>query len=125
MKFAGIIPRRSACASPSLAALRRGRARLIRRACDVDRFVAIKVLPPSLAESRDLLSRFEREAKAVAALNHPNILGIYDLGREGERTCAVMELLEGEALRNRLRAGAMSARKAVDVASQGLEGRPS
>ncbi|MGZ5425959.1 MAG: protein kinase domain-containing protein [Thermoanaerobaculia bacterium] len=88
----------------------------------LDRFVAIKVLPPSLAESRDLLSRFEREAKAVAALNHPNILGIYDFGKEGEHTYAVMELLEGESLRDRLRAGAMAPKKAVELASQVAEG---
>lgn len=88
----------------------------------LDRFVAIKVLPPSLSESRDLLSRFEREARAVAALNHPNILGIYDFGNEGERTYAVMELLEGESLRDRLRAGAMAPKKAVELASQVAEG---
>ncbi len=88
----------------------------------LDRFVAIKVLPPSLLESRDLLARFEREAKAVAALNHPNILGIYEFGKEGERTYAVMELLEGESLRDRLRAGAMAPKKAVELASQVAEG---
>jgi eukaryotic-like serine/threonine-protein kinase len=88
----------------------------------LDRFVAIKVLPPSLVDSRELLSRFEREARAVAALNHPNILGIYDFGKEGERTYAVMELLEGESLRERLRVGAMAPKKAVEVASQMAEG---
>jgi tRNA A-37 threonylcarbamoyl transferase component Bud32 len=88
----------------------------------LNRFVAIKVLPPSLAESRELLSRFEREARAVAALNHPNILGIYDFGKEGEHTYAVMELLEGESLRDRLRTGAMAPKKAVELASQVAEG---
>ncbi len=88
----------------------------------LDRFVAIKVLPPSLAENGDLLTRFEREAKAVAALNHPNILGIYDFGREGEHTYAVMELLEGESLRDRLRAGALAPKKAAELASQMAEG---
>ena len=88
----------------------------------LERFVAIKVLPPSLAESRDLLSRFEREARAVAALNHPNILGIYDFAREGEYCYAVMELLEGESLRDRLRAGAIAPKKAVELASQMAEG---
>ena len=88
----------------------------------LDRFVAIKVLPPSLAESRELLSRFEREARAVAALNHPNILGIYDFVKEGEHAYAVMELLEGESLRDRLRAGAMAPKKAVELASQMAEG---
>jgi eukaryotic-like serine/threonine-protein kinase len=88
----------------------------------LDRFVAIKVLPPSLAENQDLLSRFEREAKAVAALNHPNILGIYDFAKSGEHTFAVMELLEGESLRERLRAGAIAPKKAVELASQLAEG---
>jgi hypothetical protein len=88
----------------------------------LDRFVAIKVLPPFLAGDLDLLSRFEREAKAVAALNHPNILGIYDFGKEGEHSFAVMELLEGESLRDRLRTGAMAPKKAVELASQIAEG---
>ncbi len=88
----------------------------------LDRFVAIKVLPSNLAQSGDLLARFEREAKAVAALNHPNILGIYDFGREGEQTFAVMELLEGESLRDRLKAGPISPRKVVEFAQQIAEG---
>ncbi len=88
----------------------------------LDRMVAIKVLPPSLAQNGDLLLRFEREAKAVAALNHPNILGIYDFGREGGHTYAVMELLEGESLRERLRAGALAPKKAIEIARQMAEG---
>ncbi len=88
----------------------------------LDRFVAIKVLPPSLAESPDLLTRFEREAKAVAALNHPNILGIYDFAKSGEHTFAVMELLEGESLRDRLRAGALPPKKAVELGVQLADG---
>ncbi len=88
----------------------------------LDRLVAIKVLPPALAKSGDLLVRFEREAKAVAALNHPNILGIYDFGQEGDHAYAVMELLEGESLRERLKAGAMAPKKAVEIARQMAEG---
>ena len=88
----------------------------------LDRQVALKVLPPALARSGDHLVRFEREAKAVAALHHPNVLGIYDFGREGEHTYAVMELLEGESLRDRLRAGALSPRRAVEIARQMAEG---
>jgi hypothetical protein len=84
----------------------------------LDRLVAIKVLPPSLAEVPDLLARFEREAKAVAALNHPGILGIFDFGTADGITFAVMELLEGETLRERLRAGPVPLRKAVDWAWQ-------
>ena len=88
----------------------------------LDRMVALKVLPPSLARSGDLLARFEREAKAVAALNHPNILGIYDFGCQGDHNYAVMELLEGESLRERLKTGAMAPKKAVEIARQMAEG---
>jgi serine/threonine protein kinase len=88
----------------------------------LDRYVAVKVLPPSLAENGDLLARFEREAKAVAALSHPNVLGIHDFGTDGHHTFAVMELLEGENLRERLKQGALAPRKAVEIALQVAEG---
>jgi hypothetical protein len=84
----------------------------------LDRFVAIKVLPASMGDDPVLVARFEREAKAVAALSHPNVLGIFDFGREGTTFYAVMELLEGENLRERLRAGFLPIRKALDIASQ-------
>jgi Tol biopolymer transport system component len=84
----------------------------------LDRDVAVKVLPEELAAHPDALARFEREAKAVAALNHPNILGIYDFGKEGSVAYAAMELLEGETLRDRLDAGAIPVRKAIDYAHQ-------
>ncbi|MBI2188532.1 MAG: protein kinase [Acidobacteria bacterium] len=66
----------------------------------LDRDVAIKVLPEHLAADRDALQRFEREAKAVAALSHPNILAIHDFGSERGIACAVTELLEGQTLRH-------------------------
>jgi Protein kinase domain/Double sensory domain of two-component sensor kinase len=69
----------------------------------LSRDVAIKVLPAS-SGSMDALARFEREARAVAALNHPNILAIHDVGAEGAVHFVVTELLEGETLRARLRA---------------------
>ena len=68
----------------------------------LDREVAVKVLPSSLARDPAALARFEREAKAVAALSHPNILAVHDFGTSGDTTYAVMELLEGESLRQRL-----------------------
>ena len=86
------------------------------------RDVAIKVLPERLAEDADALSRFEREAKAVAALSHPNILGIFDFGRENSVVFAVMELLEGSTLRERLEGGALPFRKCVDYGIQIAEG---
>jgi serine/threonine protein kinase len=84
----------------------------------LDRDVALKVLPARLAESQEAFDRFEREAKAVAALSHPNILAIHDFGTHEGRAYAVMELLEGETLRQRLTAGALPTRKAVDYAAQ-------
>ena len=82
----------------------------------LDRFVAIKVIPEALAGDRDLLARFEKEAKAVAALSHPNVMGIHDFGRENDVTFAVMELLEGESLRQKLKAGPLSPKRAVEIA---------
>ena len=85
------------------------------------REVAVKIIPEALAGPQ-ALERFEREARAVAQLSHPNILAIHDFGREGETAYAVMELLEGETLRQRLGNGALPARKAVDLAAQIAEG---
>ena len=84
----------------------------------LDRDVAIKVLPAQLTADPEALARFEREAKAVAALAHPNILSIYDFGTHEGISYAVTELLEGETLRDKLDAGAVSQRQAVDWAQQ-------
>ena len=81
----------------------------------LDRDVAIKVLPDSVARDPDRLARFEREAKAVAALSHPNILEIFDFGSEGDVTYAVAELLEGSSLRERLQHGPLPWREAVEI----------
>ena len=78
------------------------------------RDVAIKVLPDAFANDAERLARFEREAKSLAALNHPNIAQVYGF----EERALVMELLEGETLRDRLKAGALPARKAIDYAAQ-------
>lgn len=75
------------------------------------RDVAIKVLPDRLATDNDARSRFEREAKAVAALSHPNILSIFDVGNESGIVYAVMELLEGETLRSWLLKGPLTWRQ--------------
>ena len=84
----------------------------------LDRDVAIKVLPDLFARDSDRLARFEREAKAVATLSHPNILSIFDLGTDHGTAYSVTELLEGETLRGRLEAGALPQRKAVEYAGQ-------
>ncbi len=88
----------------------------------LDREVAIKVLPASFANDADRLRRFEQEARATSALNHPNILTIYDIGSHEGAPYIVAELLEGEELRAQLppqsEAGALPVRKAMDYAQQ-------
>jgi len=86
------------------------------------RDVAIKVLPQRLASDPVALARFEREAKAVAALSHPNILAIHDFGEAEGRHYAVTELLEGESLRQALAAGPLPSRKVVEHGRQIAEG---
>src|SRR6202166_5132729 len=88
----------------------------------LDRDVAIKVLPESVAANPDMLARFEREAKAVAALSHPNILSIFDFGTDHGVSYAVMELLQGQTLRDRLDAGPIPRKLAVDYAAQIAKG---
>ena len=84
----------------------------------LNRDVAVKVLPVVFATDPDRLARFEREARAVAALSHPNILAIHDFASHGRVAFAVMELLEGETLRQRLTDGPLGVRKALDYANQ-------
>src|SRR5512132_2707038 len=88
----------------------------------LQRDVAIKVLPRSLAADPDALARFEREALAVAALSHPNILAIFDFGTHEGIVYAVMELLEGETLRGKLDTGPIPQKQAVDYALQVVKG---
>ena len=103
-----------------LALLGSGGMGVVYRARDerLGRNVALKILPDNFAKDPERLARFEREAKAVAALSHPNILGIYEFGNSEGVAFAAMELLEGETLRARLDAGALPARKAMDCATQ-------
>jgi TolB-like protein/tetratricopeptide (TPR) repeat protein len=86
------------------------------------REVAIKVLPQALAADPEALARFEREALAVAALSHPNILSIFDFGNEDGIAYAVMELLEGETLRGKLDDSPVMQRQAIDYALQIAKG---
>jgi serine/threonine protein kinase/Tfp pilus assembly protein PilF len=88
----------------------------------LDREVAIKVLPERLAEDPAALSRFEREAKTLAALSHPNVLTILDFGQQDRVAYAVMELLEGETLRARLLRSQMSWREAAELGFELADG---
>ncbi len=84
----------------------------------LDREVAIKILPSHFANDTDRLRRFEQEARATSALNHPNILTVYDIGTHENTPYIVAELLEGEELRVPLNDGALSERKAIDYGQQ-------
>jgi len=88
----------------------------------LDRDVAVKVLHQDVAQDVDRLARFEREAKAVAKLAHPNIVEIWDFGREDGVTYAVTELLDGEALRSHIPAGGIDWRRASEIGAAVAEG---
>ena len=94
------------------------------RAIDVrlGRAVAIKVLPARLAADESARVRFEREAQAVAALSHPNILAIHEFGQQDGVAFAVMELLEGETLRARLDHGVLPMRKVLQIGADIADG---
>src|ERR1700760_4148435 len=82
------------------------------------RDVALKLIRPASGDNPDHLRRFEQEARAAAALNHPNIVAVYDVGFEGETPYIVSELLEGSNLREQLQSGPIPLRQAVDYAIQ-------
>jgi serine/threonine protein kinase len=82
------------------------------------RDVAVKVLPEAFARDPDRLARFQREARAVAALSHPHIVALHDFGEEQGTVYTVTELLEGETLRAALRRGPLPVRKAIEQAVQ-------
>ncbi len=88
----------------------------------LDREVAVKVLPEEVAKDPDRLDRFEREARAVARLNHPNILAIHDFGTDDDVPYAVMELLEGQTLREVINGGGVTPGRAVEYARAITEG---
>jgi dipeptidyl aminopeptidase/acylaminoacyl peptidase len=84
----------------------------------LDRDVAIKVLPGEVGAHPEKLRRFAQEARAAAALNHPNVVAVYDVHSEGATPYVVSELLEGETLRSALQRGALPVRRALELAGQ-------
>src|SRR6185295_4557539 len=82
------------------------------------RTVAVKFLPESLAADRTAVERFQREARAVSALNHPNICTLYDVDRDQGQPFLVMEYLEGSTLRERIDAGPIAGEELLDLAIQ-------
>ncbi|PWT90228.1 MAG: hypothetical protein C5B54_07515, partial [Acidobacteria bacterium] len=88
----------------------------------LDRDVAIKVLPEHLSRDNEALTRFQREAKVVAAMSHPNILTIFDCGTEENISFAVTELLEGETLRTRMMRETLTLSKILEIAVAVAEG---
>ncbi len=84
----------------------------------LSRDVAVKIISASFAQDAGRVRRFEQEARAAAALNHPNILAVYDIGTHEGNPYIVSELLEGSTLRDRLREGPLPMRKVVDYALQ-------
>jgi serine/threonine protein kinase len=90
----------------------------------LSRTVAIKVLPPESATDPERRKRFELEARAVAALNHPNVVAIYDVGAEAGRDYIVQELIDGESLRARLANGPIPLRTALPIAAKKPKASP-
>jgi eukaryotic-like serine/threonine-protein kinase len=88
----------------------------------LDRTVAIKILPAEFSADSDRLNRFQREARSASALNHPNIVTIYELGQDGSIHYIAMELVEGKTLRDRLSARSLPIREAIEIAAQIAEG---
>ncbi len=88
----------------------------------LDRDVAVKVLPEDVVQDSELLERFEREARAAAAIGHPNILAIHELGSHDGRPFIVTELLDGESLRDAISRGDLTTRKTLDYGAQISEG---
>ena len=88
----------------------------------LERVIAIKVLPESVAADAERLRRFEQEAKAVAALNHPNIVSVHDIGQQSGIRYIVTELLDGQTLREKLKDGPLPSRRAIEYGLQVARG---
>lgn len=84
----------------------------------LQRIVALKILPPELSRDPGRRARFEHEARALAALNHPNIVAVYEFGEDGGQTFLVSEFVDGEALRGLMDRGRIPAKRAIEIAIQ-------
>ena len=102
----------------------RGGMGVVYRASDtrLDRSVAIKALPAELAGNPDRLARFEREARLLAQLNHPNVAGLFGLEEQDGATYLVLEFVEGETLAERLDRGALPVEDAIELAIEIAKG---
>src|ERR1700733_11253853 len=92
------------------------------RAPRLDRTVAVKILPSHLSDNLEAKQRFEREARAISALNHPNICTLYDVGHQDGIDYLVMEYLEGETLADRLRKGPLPVEQVLRYGIEICEG---
>ncbi|HSP94856.1 MAG TPA: serine/threonine-protein kinase, partial [Thermoanaerobaculia bacterium] len=86
------------------------------------REVALKVLPEEVSKDRDRLARFEQEARSASALNHPNIVTIYEVGQSGEISYIAMELVDGKTLRELIVSGPLPVRRILAIGAQAAEG---
>ncbi len=88
----------------------------------LDRAVAIKILPESFASDRERLDRFQQEARILSALNHPNLMAVYDVGVQDGMHFLVSEFLDGDTLRDRMNAGPLPQRRVVEYGLQIAKG---
>src|SRR5512141_13125 len=86
------------------------------------REVALKVLPEEVSADRDRLARFEQEARSASALNHPNIVTIYEVGQSGATSYIAMELVDGKTLRELVASGPLPIRRVLGIGAQAAEG---
>jgi eukaryotic-like serine/threonine-protein kinase len=88
------------------------------------REVALKVLPEGVCLDRDRLARFEQEARSASALNHPNIVTIYEVGQSGQTSYIAMELVDGKTLGELITSGPLPVRRVLSIGAEAAEGWP-